>query len=139
MPLLIYRLCGTEIDVNNGDFNFIIRKHYKNIYDQCVLKENAIIGVPGTAQSVSLLYPLLSHFIQNKESVEDAPVLLHSCFTDRAHLFFNGSCWEINNLTEQSHHEIRNILKSKELLYLLMDQHLIERKYKKQINYCCNA
>ena len=105
---------------NNQSFNFIIRKHYKHIYGKCNEDDAyGIIGTPGIAKSVSLLYPLLSHFGQYKDSISDAPpVLLHSCMGDIAHLFFNGSYWEVIDFM-RGQSNLKNILSEfTDLLYL---------------------
>ena len=121
MPPLVNRLKQSEIDMKDDEFKFVIRKYYKHIYGKCNVEDGAfgIIGTPGIAKSVSLLYRLLSHFGQYKDSIADAPpVLLHSCLTDEAHLFFNGSYWKVKGLiTEQKN--LRNILRDcPNVLYL---------------------
>ena len=120
MPPLVNRLKQSEIDMKDDEFKFVIRKYYKHIYGKCNgLPAFGIIGTPGNAKSVSLLYPLLTHFGQYKDSIADAPpVLLHSCLTDEAHLFFNGSYWKVKGLiTEQKN--LRNILREcPNVLYL---------------------
>lgn len=98
MPLnLIDRVSANNIQsVNINEiqtFKFIIRKHYPAIYNKCILERNGIIGTPGIAKSVSLLYPLLDH-IANKPV--DIPVLLHS--KGNGYLFLDRTCWEINDL-----------------------------------------
>ena len=99
MPLLlINRLDSDEILCYNSDislFNFIIRTHYQPLYEKCRAKRNGIIGTPGIAKSVSLLYPLLDHILKSKNSPDSSPVLLHSVSGDEAYLFFDGSCWNI--------------------------------------------
>ena len=104
---------------NNQSFNFIIRKHYKHIYGKCNEDDAyGIIGTPGIAKSVSLLYPLLSHFGQYKDSISDAPpVLLHCCRTDVAHLFFNGSYWKVKDFMTETV-LIRILSECTDLLYL---------------------
>ena len=105
---------------NNQSFNFIIRKHYKHIYGKCNEDDAyGIIGTPGIAKSVSLLYPLLTHFGQYKDSITDAPpVMLQSCMADDAHLFFNGSYWKVTDFMTEK--ELKRILKGiPSLLYLV--------------------
>ena len=119
MPSLIHRLKDTGIDIKDNGFKFIIRKYYKHIYGQCNEDDAyGIIGTPGIAKSVSLLYPILSHFGQYKDSIADAPpVLLHSCRTDDAHLFFNGSYWQVTDFMTEK--QLKRILKEiRNLLYL---------------------
>lgn len=120
MPLsLIYRISGNDIQsVDNNEiqtFNFVIRKHYPAIYNKCTLERNGIIGTPGIAKSVSLLYPLLDH-LANKSA--DIPVLLHS--GGEASIFWNGSYWKIHKLMSDSMGGITSCLQDyPELLYLV--------------------
>jgi hypothetical protein len=96
MPLsLINRLDDTEISSSSGLFNFIIRTYYGPLYEKCTTRRNGVIGTPGIAKSVSLLYPLLDHFLPSKTCANSSPVLLHSVARGDAYLFFNGSCWEL--------------------------------------------
>jgi len=100
MPLsLINRLDDTEICSSSGLFNFIIRTHYGPLYAKCTTRRNGVIGTPGIAKSVSLLYPLLDHFLQSKTCTNSSPVLLHSVARGDAYLFFNGSCWKLREFT----------------------------------------
>ena len=119
MPSLIHRLKDTGIDIKDNGFKFIIRKYYKHIYGKCNEDDAyGIIGTPGIAKSVSLLYPLLSHFGQYKHSIADAPpILLHSCFTNDAHLFFNGSYWKVKDFMTETV-LIRILSECTDLLYL---------------------
>ena len=118
MPPLINRLRQNEIDIKDNEFNFVIRKHYKHIYGECnEARRSGIIGTPGIAKSVSLLYRLLSHFGQYKDSISDAPpVLIHTCNTDDAHLFFNGSYWKLKDFMSGYLQII--LMDCKNLLYL---------------------
>jgi hypothetical protein len=80
-----------------------------------------VIGTPGIAKSVSLLYPLLDHFLQSNTSTNSSPVLLHSVAREDAYLFFNDSCWELPKfMTEQKLFPIhRTLIDYPGLLYLV--------------------
>lgn len=121
MPLnLINRLSSRNIqsDVDKNEiqtFKFVIRKHYPAIYNKCTLRRNGIIGTPGIAKSVSLLYPLLDH-LANKSP--DIPVLLHSA--NYSSLFLDGNCWIFTELMADSVLGIAACLvQYPELLYLV--------------------
>ena len=121
MPLnLIDRLSSKNIqsDVDKNEiqtFKFVIRKHYPAIYNKCTEERNGIIGTPGIAKSVSLLYPLLDH-LANKSP--DIPVLLHSA--KKGFLFLDGTLWRIPELMVDSLVGIRDCLvQYPELLYLV--------------------
>jgi len=121
MPPLVNRLKQNEIDIKDNEFKFVIRKYYKHIYGKCNVEDDAygIIGTPGIAKSVSLLYPILSHFGQYKDSIADAPpVLLHSCRTDDAHLFFDRSYWKVTRFIREQGDLIAILTEIRNLLYL---------------------
>lgn len=119
MPLeLVRRLSEEEIassTINDTTtFNFVIRKHYPEIYKKCKTERNGIIGTPGIAKSVSLLYPLLDH-IANKSP--DTPVVLHS--GEDAHVFVDGSCWTIFDFMDSTRIMKSCLKRYPELLYLV--------------------
>jgi hypothetical protein len=61
-----------------------------------------VIGTPGIAKSVSLLYPLLDHILKSNNSPDSSPVLLHSVAGRDAYLFCAGSCWELSEFMTES-------------------------------------
>ncbi len=123
MPLaLINRLSKEQIDSFGTElFHFIIRTHYQPLYRQCTTERNGVIGTPGIAKSVSLLYPLLDHILQSNTGTNSSPVLLHSVAQGNAFLFFNGSCWKLSEFrTAPQLYSLRACLsKYPGLLYLV--------------------
>ena len=75
-------------DSGVDDFDFIVRTHYEHIYDICSrCKRSAIIGTPGIAKSVSILYPMLKYFIKYENDIINAPPVVLQSGED-AYLFF---------------------------------------------------
>jgi hypothetical protein len=123
MPVsLINRLTKNEIFTHSTElFNFIIRTHYKPLYEKCFDTRNGVIGTPGIAKSVSRLYPLLNHHLKWKNSLDSPPVLLHSIERDDLFLFFDGSCWKIPEFMSETQFTLRNCLRDYPGLVYLVD------------------
>ena len=118
MPSIVQSLgeCGVD------DFDFIVRTHYEHIYNFCSRhKRSAIIGTPGIAKSVSILYPMLKHFIKYENDIINAPpVVLQS--GESGFLFFNGTCYNFTDFMGSSTSNLRTrVLKTYPELLNLVD------------------
>jgi len=90
---LINRVDEEEVQVKAGLMEFVIRKHYEPLYSSLNDRRNGVIGTPGVAKSVSLLYPLLKHFtphVADKSFEKAPPVVIHSVLGGQAFIFLEG-------------------------------------------------
>ena len=95
VPAIINKLNSKHVAYYDGEskINFVVRRHYKAIYDMCTSDGHVIVGTPGISKSVSLYYPLLAHFFNYKNPEEAPPVLLHTVIDNYCLLFENGKCF----------------------------------------------